>query len=415
MKRDRIFRFCLCLTLCAALAFSVIPLFTQAAEENFVDKAANALRDAMVQRKTEVTYTYESQDWIFSPDAIGEDGTISLPQEEVTAALHKIYKQAIAHTGISNQGDYLRWHIAQCAEHFDLKYIQEGNQLKDFEYTFTFTISYYTTAQQEAEVAAKVQSVLSQLDLANKTDYEKIKAIYDYICDHVVYDNDHLSDPGYNLQYTAYAALLQGTSVCQGYSSLFYRMALEAGVDNRVIIGQSQGQHHAWNIVKLDGVYYNVDSTWDAVMGDYSFFLKTSSHMEDHEADAEHKQLPYPMATTDYAMPEDPQPTTQPQPTTPPATQPAPPVTQPAATTVPPQTTAPEEEPTIPSTTEETNPITTNSSAPTTETQTPTQASTTPTEQPKEEPADTWLLAVGGLTLMVAAAGGAALFIKKRK
>ena len=421
MKRDRIFRVCLCLTLCAALAFSVIPLFTQAAEEGFVEEAANALRDAMVRREASLTYTYKSQNWIFSPDAIGEDGTISLPQGEVTALLQKIYSRAIAHTGVPNQGDYLRWHIAQCAEHFDLQYVQEGNQLKDFEYTFTFTLSYYTTAQQEAEVTAKVQTALSQLNLAGKTDYEKIKGIYDYICAHVVYDNDHLSNPDYNLQYTAYAALCNGTSVCQGYSSLFYTMALQAGIDCRVIIGQSQGQHHAWNIVKLDGVYYNVDSTWDAVTGDYSFFLKTSAHMTDHAADAEHKQLPYPMATADYVLPADPPPTTQPQPqpTTQPATQPAAPVTQPATTPTPAPTTAPETEPTtLPATTGKTNPTTvtaTNSATPTTITQMPTQASTMPTGQPEEAPADAWLLAVGGLALLAAAGGGAALVIKRRK
>ena len=430
MKRDRIFRFCLCLTLCFAVVFSAAPLFTHAAEENFIDEAANVLRDAMVQRLPEVTYTYESQDWIFSPEAIGEDGTMTLPQGEVTALLQKIYSRAIAHNGVPNQGDYLRWHIAQCAEHFEVGYTQEGNRLKDFKYIFTFTLSYYTTAQQENELTAKVQTALSQLNLTGKTDYEKIKAIYDYICAHVVYDNDHLSDPNYHLQYTAYAALIHGTSVCQGYSSLFYRMALEAGLDNRIIIGQSRGEGHAWNIVKLDGVYYNVDSTWDAVSGDYRFFLKTTAHMSEHEADAEHKQLPYSMATQDYPVPGDPPPTTQPQtqPTTVPATQPATtPVTQPAPTqaTQPAPTqatqpvTVPKTEPTAaPTTAAATNPTTasaTNSAAPTTGTGTPASAPSNPTTPPEEASTDTWPLAVGGMALLAAAAGGAVLLAKKRK
>ena len=435
MKRDRIFRFCLCLTLCFTLAFSVIPLFTHAAEEDFVDEAANELREAMVQRLPEVTYTYESPDWIFSPEAIGENGTMTLPQGEVTALLQKIYSRAIAHNGVPNQGDYLRWHIAQCAEHFEVGYTQEGNRLKDFKYIFTFTLSYYTTAQQENELTATVQTVLSQLDLANKTDYEKIKAIYDYICTHVAYDNLHLSDPNYNLQYTAYAALIRGTSVCQGYSSLFYRMALQAGLDNRMIIGESYGEHHAWNIVKLDGVYYNVDSTWDAESGDYRFFLKTDAHMADHEKDAEHKQLPYPMATQDYPIPGAAPPATQPQtqPTTVPVTPPVTtPVTQPAPTQATQPVTVPKTEPTTapttaaatePTTVPVTNPTTASAAdstaaatnTATTHTQKPTQEPTDSEIQPEEKTTGTWILALGGAALLAAAAGGAVLIAKKRK
>ena len=423
MKRDRIFRFCLCLTLCFALAFSAVPLFTHAAEETFVDEAANALREAMVQRLPEVTYTYESPDWIFSPDAIGEDGTLTLPQEEVGALLQRIYHRAIAHTGVPNQGDYLRWHIQECGENIEVYYNGEK-----YNYKVTFTISYYTTAQQEAQVTAEVQRVLSQLNLAGKTDYEKIKAIYDYICAHVVYDNAHLSDPNYNLQYTAYAALINGTSVCQGYSNLFYQMALKAGIDCRMIIGQSRGEYHAWNIVKLDGVYYNVDSTWDAVTGDYSFFLKTSAHMTDHAADAEHKQLPYPMATQDYVIPTEPQPTTQPQtqPTTVPATQPVVtmPVTQPAPTQATQPVTVPKTEPTTaptiaaetePTTAPATNSTDASTNAVTTGIQQPTQAPSDSAPQPEEKSADTWVLAVAGLALLAAAAGCAVLLTRKRK
>lgn len=44
--------------------------------------------------------------------------------------------------------------------------------------------------------------------------------------------------------------MINKTAVCQGYASLFYRLALDAGVDTRVISGEAGGPH-AWNIVKL--------------------------------------------------------------------------------------------------------------------------------------------------------------------
>ena len=78
------------------------------------------------------------------------------------------------------------------------------------------------------------------------------------------YDYTNLNDDNYKLKYTAYAAMCNGTAVCQGYSNLLYRMLLEAGVDCRIISGIGVSGGHAWNIVRLGDLYYNVDATWDS-------------------------------------------------------------------------------------------------------------------------------------------------------
>ena len=129
---------------------------------------------------------------------------------------------------------------------------------------------------------------MKSLDLSNKTDYQKVKAIYDYICSNVTYDHDNLNDESYSLKYTAYAALINKTAVCQGYASLFYRLALDAGVDTRVISGEAGGPH-AWNIVKLNGKYYNLDSTWDAGRSTYAYFLKNTNDFDDHVRDNDYQ------------------------------------------------------------------------------------------------------------------------------
>ena len=111
---------------------------------------------------------------------------------------------------------------------------------------------------------------------------------YDYICSNVTYDHDNLNDESYSLKYTAYAALINKTAVCQGYASLFYRLALDAGVDTRVISGEAGGPH-AWNIVKLNGKYYNLDSTWDAGRSTYAYFLKNTNDFDDHVRDNDYQ------------------------------------------------------------------------------------------------------------------------------
>ena len=94
-------------------------------------------------------------------------------------------------------------------------------------YSITYAVSYYTTAAQEQSVTAKVNAVLAGLPLAGKTDYEKIRIVYDYICQNVTYDHANLNNDAYKLKYTAYAALINKTAVCQGFALLFYRMMRE--------------------------------------------------------------------------------------------------------------------------------------------------------------------------------------------
>lgn len=211
---------------------------------------------------------------------------------------------ALAHTGEPTQGDYLRWQIGECPMSLDGYVYGEEYYL-----TVTYTPEYYTTAQQEAQMDAAVKELLDRLDVYTATDYEKVSAVYDYICTNVVYDYAGLAAQESKLIYTAYAALMNGTSVCQGYANLFYRLALELGVDARLIAGTGNGGDHGWNIVKLNGKYYNLDATWDAPYAkaglDYAFFLLCDENFEDHVRDAEYLteafQNAYPMAETDYS------------------------------------------------------------------------------------------------------------------
>ena len=91
------------------------------------------------------------------------------------------------------------------------------------------------------------------------------------------------------MKFTAYAAVTTGKSVCQGYATLFYRLAKMQGISSRVIAGHGTNTdvYHGWNIVKLGNLYYNVDATWDATnykLGHpYEYFLKGDGLKTIHE------------------------------------------------------------------------------------------------------------------------------------
>lgn len=181
----------------------------------------------------------------------------------------EIYFVAISHNGIPTQGDYLRF---ECGG-YTAEAAIAGTSVSDIcIYTFTYTPHYYSSAELEAEVNEKVNSILAELSLTGKSNYEKIQAIYQYLTENVKYGG---SAP---LKYTAYGALIDNLAVCQGFSTAFYRLCLEAGVDSRIITARAM--NHSWNTVRFRGQYYEMDSTWDTGRSPakYRYFLRGQNY-----------------------------------------------------------------------------------------------------------------------------------------
>ena len=257
--------------------------------------------------------TYANEEYTDSVEEAGAKICEGMKQREESIVIYfqapeyskellvEIANQALVHTGNPTEGDYLRWQYGGWTSSTSY-YTKDSTDYM----TITYTYTYYTTSEQEAAVDEKVDEVLTDLDVTNKNDYQKIRATYDYICEHTVYDYDNLEDDEYKLKYTAYAALIDGKAVCQGYALLFYRLALELGVDSRLISGTGNGGAHGWNITELNDVYYNLDTTWDAGESEYSYFLKCDANFKGHERDEEYATeefyASYPMAEEDYVV-----------------------------------------------------------------------------------------------------------------
>ena len=250
------------------------PSYLQAPEPSYttdISVAGGLLRERMKQHEETVQVFYQFQP--DNPDDV---------DAEAEVAADAIYHEAIRHTGISNEGDYLLWSLSSSTYFLRVTITDEGTCLLEVIYYFW----YYTTAEQEAELMQLIEELKPQLRLDEElSDYEKLTNIYYYICDNVTYDYEHLGDMEYGLQQTAYAALKYKTSVCQGYATLLYLLALEAGIDCRILVGWA-GELHAWNIVQLDGLYYFLDSTWDAGRGDRWWYLLSREEFVNHTEDS---------------------------------------------------------------------------------------------------------------------------------
>lgn len=248
-----------------------------------VSLAADRLRTQIMDRQAVCTVYYKAD-------------ASSFDNDKFTKLAQQIYESAIKHTGISNQGDYLRWG-AIASVNISGKTTSQG-------LIITYALKYYTTESQELKLQEKLTAITKELNLDDRSNYEKVVAIYNYICDHVAYDYEHDADDSYGLKRTAYGAIFNGKANCQGYAVLFYRMAVAEGIDCRIIGGYGKNRSHGWNIVKLDNYYYYVDATWDAEQGARTYFLKGQNNFPDHTPDTEYKGYDftnkYPVDTKDY-------------------------------------------------------------------------------------------------------------------
>ena len=231
--------------------------------------------------------------------------------EPGTIDLKDWWQEALSHvTGDGSSGDFLRWQFKSYGAGATP---EKFNESWTGGYEVTYTVMWYTTSQQETQLNSYIKNtILPQLALGGKTTYQKVQAIYNWITKNVRYDYAHLNDSTYKLQYTAYAAAINKTAVCQGYANLFYRLANDAGIDCRIITGTADGGNgvwgpHAWNIVKMDdGKYYCLDATWDEGRSSYSYFLKgTAAFNKDHLVDTGEKATyfwsQYPVSNMDFA------------------------------------------------------------------------------------------------------------------
>lgn len=206
------------------------------------------------------------------------EGTVNLFATSPDTAMKEMEKQIFAYTSDAQEGDYLRDNCLSYSYSYSTSTVS-GYRVLKYKYIF----EYKTTYEQEQAVSINVSQIISRLSLSGLSDYEKAEKIYDYIVKNVSYDYQHYLDSSYIPQFTAYAALVDKKAVCEGYSLLFYRMAVEAGITCRIVSGKVGNSDHAWNLLKLDDLYYCVDTTFASSGNDSdSYFLKGSITFKDH-------------------------------------------------------------------------------------------------------------------------------------
>lgn len=111
---------------------------------------------------------------------------------------------------------------------------------------------------------------------ADMNQYEIALVYYQWLCDHCEYDWDNASND-YSASHIAYSALIDGKSVCDGYTGAYNLFLKLEGIDCYAL--PSLSENHIWTVATLDGTEYHIDVTWGDQKGwtDLKFFAMTAA------------------------------------------------------------------------------------------------------------------------------------------
>lgn len=137
-----------------------------------------------------------------------------------------------------------------------------------------------TIKKMVKKLNSKVDSIIKKEIKAKATDFEKVKAVHDYVVLNTAYDyTNYLRGTVPDLSYSAYGALINQVAVCDGYAKAMKIILTKAEIPTYYVTGDARGELHAWNLVKINKKYYYLDTTWDDPAPDtkgyigYSYFL----------------------------------------------------------------------------------------------------------------------------------------------
>ncbi len=148
-----------------------------------------------------------------------------------------------------------------------------GKTVKKIVFSGTYTMSRPDRDRAKERVDAYVENVITNCP-EGAGDFDRIKYVYDYL----IRNNEYVIDSENNQN--VLSVVDNGRTVCQGYTKAMQLILNRMGMFCTVVNGKACGRNgvpdaddlkdsqnaewggHVWNIVKCNGMYYNVDVTW---------------------------------------------------------------------------------------------------------------------------------------------------------
>ncbi len=138
-------------------------------------------------------------------------------------------------------------------------------------------------------INAKVKEIEKEIWNSSMSNEDKIKEAHNYIINNSKYDKDRSDNNIVKYKSdTAYGSLLEGYSLCGGYTDAMELFLEDMGIKSYKI----SSENHVWNAVNLNNAWYHLDLTWDDPITtdgsdilEYNFFLITTSELSELEGE----------------------------------------------------------------------------------------------------------------------------------
>lgn len=169
---------------------------------------------------------------------------------------------------------------------------------------FNYNINDPDIQKKQKKLEEKAAEVIEKAK-EQPTAYGKIKYIHDWL----VNNTEYVSSGKNHTAAFVDGPIVYGIGACDGYSRAFYYLASSLGFDCIRVGGTIKidgvDTLHAWNKVKINGIWYNVDVTWDdfSQYGDdkiyYEYFLRSDANFKNHTP---FDTYTYPASPKDYPV-----------------------------------------------------------------------------------------------------------------
>ncbi len=136
-------------------------------------------------------------------------------------------------------------------------------------------------------IKAKVKEIEKEIWNNSMSNEDKIKEAHNYIINNSKYDKDRSDNNIVKYKSdTAYGTLLEGYSLCGGYTDAMELFLEDMNIKSYKIASEN----HVWNAIYLNNTWYHLDLTWDDPITtdgsdilEYNFFLITTSELNELE------------------------------------------------------------------------------------------------------------------------------------
>lgn len=174
-------------------------------------------------------------------------------------------------------------------EGYTIRVAGEKNPIIDLKFVYplkvTNTLKNYDTRTDQLLI-----QIINETITADMPDYKREVALFKYIIERITYSATNNQGVSYvnptPMSHTMYGGLIERVAVCDGYAKSLMYLLNAVGVPAQLVVGNTyDGVLHAWNLVKIQGSYYHVDSTWgdadeDQVGAFYEYLNEKDTYMQ---------------------------------------------------------------------------------------------------------------------------------------